>query len=177
MQNIQRPADDEYGKYYQNYIEKAGDNIFEILEDQKNQLHTLIRSLDNEQALYSYAEGKWSVKEIIGHLIDSERVFAYRALSFARGEQQHLPGFEQDEYVQEAWFDERSLQSLADEYLTVRNSTIELFKSLAEDTLLKKGTASGNPFSVRALLFIIAGHERHHLDILQERYLPDLSID
>lgn len=171
MLQIQRPEKDEYGKFYRGYIEKVGaGNIFEILEEQMNRTVSLIRGLTPDQAHYCYDADKWSVKEVIGHLIDSERVFAYRGLCFARGERQNLPGFDQDDYVEEAHFNDRSLESLKNEYLTVRTSTLLLFKGFDQQTFLRKGKASGYDCTVRAMLYIIAGHERHHQQILKEKY-------
>lgn len=174
MWNRIRPETGEYGDFYQGYVEKVGDgNIFDILMDQMHETHTLIGSLTPEQATCRYAEDKWTVKEVIGHLIDSERVFAYRGLCFSRGERKDLPGFDQDEYVKEANFNDRSLQSLGEEYFSQRNSTIALFKSLPEDIMLRKGKANGFTFTVRSIPFIIAGHERHHLDVLKQKYRID----
>lgn len=166
-----RPGKDEYGEYYEGYIEKVGPgNILDILKDQMHETYTLINSLTAKQARYSYAKEKWTVKEVIGHLVDSERIFAYRGLCFARGEQKELPGFEQNDYVEESNFKDRSLKNLSDEYFSLRNSTIALFSSFSDETLLKKGKASGYPCSVRAIAYIIAGHERHHLDVLRDKY-------
>lgn len=171
MQNNLRPKEGEFGSFYKGYIEKVGNNdIFGILKAQMEETTTLFNSLTPKQAEYRYADGKWSFKEVIGHLIDSERVFAYRGMCFARGEQQALPGFDQDAYVKEAYFDNRSVESLRDEYIAIRNATIVLFRSFSEEMMKRSGTASGNTVSVRALLYIIAGHERHHLDLLETRY-------
>lgn len=166
-----RPEPEEYGDFYEGYIEQVGsDDILEILKDQMHETFTLINSLTAKQAGYRYAEGKWTVKEVIGHLIDSERIFAYRGLCFARNEDKSLPGFDQDEYVKEGNFKERSTQSLGDEYFSLRNATIILFNSFTEEVLLRRGTANDNIFSVRALAYIIAGHERHHLNVLRDKY-------
>lgn len=168
---IMRPKADEFGEFYQSYIEKVGSgDIIEILKDQMHETYTLINSLTSKQARYQYAEGKWTVKEVIGHLIDSERIFAYRGLCFARNESKSQPGFDQDDYVKEGNFKERDLQSLGDEYFSLRNATIILYNSFTEEVLLRKGTANDNTFSVRALAYIIAGHERHHLEVLNDKY-------
>lgn len=166
-----RPEPDEYGAFYQDYIEQVGPgNIIDILKDQMHETYTLINSLTAKQAGYRYADGKWTVKEVIGHLIDSERIFAYRGLCFARNETKALPGYDQDEYVEEGNFKDRSTQSLGDEYFSLRNATIVLFASFSENTLSKKGTANNATFSVRSLAYIIAGHERHHLNVLRDKY-------
>lgn len=168
---MMRPKPEEYGEYYQAYIDQVGSgDILEILKDQMHETYTLINTLTSKQARYQYADGKWTVKEVIGHLIDSERIFAYRGLCFARDETKSLPGFDQDAYVAEGNFRERSLQSLGDEYFSLRNSTIVMFDSFTENILLRKGTANDNTFSVRALAYIIAGHEKHHLKVLEDNY-------
>jgi hypothetical protein len=131
----------------------------------------LIRSIPEARGDHRYAEGKWSVKEVIGHVIDTERVFAYRALQFARGDATPLAGFEQDDYVRCGSFDKRSLSDLADEYEQVRRATISLFANLDQGAWTRRGTANKNEVSVRGLAFIVAGHERHHVEILRTRYL------
>lgn len=162
---------DEYGSFYKGYIEQVGSgDIIDILKDQMHQTYTLINSLTAKQAGYRYSEGKWTVKEVIGHLIDSERIFAYRALCFARNETKSQPGFDQDDYVKKGNFTQRPLQSLGDEYFSLRNATILLFDSFSDEIMLRKGTANDNTFSVRALAYIIAGHERHHLKVLEDKY-------
>lgn len=167
----ERPAAGEYGSFYQSYIEKLGSgNIIEILGEQQEITSSLITSLDERQALYRYKEQKWTVKEVIGHLIDTERVFAYRALSISRNDTNELPGFDQDEYVEAASFNDRSLQNFRDEYAGQRRSTIALFSSFSKEILDRKGIANNYSLSVRAIPFIIAGHERHHLEILDNRY-------
>lgn len=166
-----RPKPDEYGDYYHGYVEKVSEgDIIAILKDQMHETYTLINSLTAKQVQYRYAAGKWTVKEVIGHLVDSERIFAYRGLCFARGEQKELPGFDQDDYVEQGNFNDQRLKNIGDEYFSLRNATIAMFSSLSEETLLKKGKASGYDCSVRAIAYIIAGHERHHLDVLKDKY-------
>lgn len=166
-----RPEPNEYGAFYRGYIEQVGPgNIVETLKDQMHETYTLINSLTAKQAGYRYAEGKWTVKEVIGHLIDSERIFAYRGLCFARNESKSLPGFDQDAYVDEGNFTERSTKSLGDEYFSLRNATIVLFDSFSEEILSRQGIANDATFSVRSLAYIIAGHEKHHLNVLREKY-------
>ncbi len=167
----QRPEESEYGSFYKSYIDRVGGgNIIDILINQKNETYTLIKSLNSRQGDLRYEEGKWTVREVFGHIIDTERIFACRALHIGRGEQKPLPGYDQDAYVDEANFDERSLRSLADEYFGLRESTCHLFRSFKPETARRRGTANENPLSVRAIAYVIAGHERHHLDILGERY-------
>lgn len=166
---------DEYGDFYAGYIQLSrGENLFKQLEQGRERMSNLLQMLDDKQALYRYEENKWSVKEMIGHMIDTERIMTYRALSFARNEQTALPGFEQDEYVAAAEFDHLPVDQFHSDYLLVRASTLSLFQSFTPEMLMRKGVASGSRCSVRALGFIIAGHEIHHFNILKERYLPEL---
>jgi uncharacterized damage-inducible protein DinB len=137
---------------------------------QGQQVYALIRQLSDEKAHFRYEEGKWSVKEIIGHLIDTERIMAYRALCISRGEEKPLPGYDHNDYVANGQFDQRNLQSLSNEYDALRNANINMFSSLGKQQMQRTGTANNNPVSVRALAFIIAGHEKHHLNILEQRY-------
>ncbi|HSD62187.1 MAG TPA: DinB family protein [Ignavibacteriaceae bacterium] len=166
------PEPNEYAAYYSGYIKNIPPdaNIIEYLENGRDALQSLISSIPEAKGIFSYAEGKWSIKEVFGHLADSERIFAYRALCIARKESKSLPGFEQDDYVREANFNNRSFQSFADELLHLRNSNISLFKSFNAAELLSRGVANNKEFSVRAFLYIIAGHEIHHLKILKEKY-------
>ena len=172
---IERPAAHEYDPYYSGYIDRVeGKNLLEILSNQLGDVRELLAGLSEDQASYRYAEGKWSIKEVIGHLMDTERVFVYRALSIARGEEQSLPGFEQDEYVVTGGFDSRSVDSLRSEYESIRAATLSFFQSLDEAAWLKSGIANDAGVSVRALGYIITGHEAHHLAVLRERYLGAL---
>ncbi|HKI78004.1 MAG TPA: DinB family protein [Ignavibacteriaceae bacterium] len=167
-----RPSKNDYAVYYHKYIQELeSDNILETLEKQLNENLELFNSIPEEKANTSYDVGKWSIKELLGHMVDTERIFAYRALCIARGEKQSLPGMEQDDYVKEAEFNKRSFKSLVDEYGLLRNSNLVLFYSFGEKELNKRGTANNSDVTVRAILFIIAGHELHHIKILKERYL------
>ncbi|HKK44280.1 MAG TPA: DinB family protein [Balneolaceae bacterium] len=165
------PDSDEYDSFYRDYLDLLDtDNIIQTLTMQGQIMFTLIQNLSPDEADYRYADGKWSVKEVIGHLIDTERVMAYRAMCISRGDLTSLPGFDQDEYVENAHFEERSLTSLSAEYDAQRNANISMFNGLTEEQILQKGTANGVTVSVRALAHIIAGHEKHHLMILKEKY-------
>lgn len=171
MSEPRPPAPDEYDAYYRPYVERVvGSDLFDTLRAQRGELLTLIDGLDEERALRRYEPGKWSVKEVVGHLVDTERVFAFRALSVARGEAQELPGFEQDDYVAAGSFDERPLESLAAEYGSVRASTVALFEGLPPAAWSRRGVANDAPVTVRALAWIVAGHQAHHAAILRERY-------
>lgn len=158
--------------YYDSYIDRVRDKEpLKVLEDQMNSTQDLFTSISDEKGNFAYAEGKWTIKELIGHLIDSERVFGYRALRFARGDKTELPGFEQDDYVAAADFSKRSLSDLAEEFYLVRKSNLLLFKSFSEEELSRTGIANGGEVSVEALLYIIVGHENHHINVIKEKYL------
>jgi uncharacterized damage-inducible protein DinB len=169
---IARPGTDEYAPYYGTYIGKVPDgDLRSMLSSQLAETLALIQSIPESRGGHRYAPDKWSIKEVLGHLADSERIFSYRALRIARGDATPLPGFEQDDYVPAGGFDGRTLRDLADELAAVRQATIHLFAHLDQTALERRGTASGKPVSVRALAYIIAGHELHHLGILKTRYL------
>ena len=167
---------DEYGEFYKNYISLVDKpNVIQSLISQGQKVYTIIRQLSEDKANYRYDDDKWSVKEIIGHLVDTERIMAYRALCISRGEQTALPGYNHESYVEKGEFDQRSLQSLSAEYDAQRNANINMFSSFTKEQLLRKGTANNVTVSVRALAFIIAGHEKHHINILKEKYNIDLT--
>lgn len=171
MTAIARPEPSEHAEFYAGYVAEVPDgSILEILEAQRRSTAELLAGVDEERALYRYADGKWSIKEIVGHLADAERVFAYRALRAARGDRTPLPGFDHDAYIANAGFDRRPLTALAAELEAVRFATLELFGGLSPEEVARRGIANGTEFSVRALAWIIAGHERHHVLVLAERY-------
>jgi len=162
----------EYAKYYSSYMQVL-ENV-DMIEELEICLHDFIRFVQNipmDKFDYRYAEGKWTIKDIIQHVIDAERIFSYRALRISRGDKTPLPGFEVDDYVQNAEAENRSIQSLLTELSAVRHSTLFLFKSFSQQQLTRMGNASGNDISVRALGFIIIAHQKHHQKIFQERYL------
>jgi hypothetical protein len=166
-----RPEAGEYAPFYQGYIALvSGDDVVGALESQR--LHTMqvLSARSEREGNFRYAADRWSVKEVVGHLADSERVFAYRAMRIARGDQTPLSGFEQDDYVKSGGFGERRLTDLAEEFAAVRSGTIALFRSLNEAAWTRRGVANKAEVSVRALAFITAGHELHHQRILEERY-------
>ena len=167
-----RPAKSEFLPYYERYIALVPDgDVVSTLSTQLSETLTLLRGLPSSVATYRYAPGKWSVNEVIGHLIDSERIFAGRALRFARNDATPLPGFEQDDYVRNSTFDSYALSDLASEFEVVRQSTVFLFRHMNEEAWTRRGVASDAEVSVRALAYIIAGHELHHRDVLLKRYL------
>lgn len=166
------PAGDEYFEYYRTYVSKVpGDDVLSALEDSFGDTFELLRSIDEERSLFRYAEGKWSIRELLGHITDSERIFAYRALRIARGDETPLPGFEQDDYIATAEFESRSWNDLTAEFALVRQSNLQMLRGFPEAAWQRFGTASDHPVTVRALVYIIAGHELHHVGILRERYL------
>lgn len=171
MIHTARPRADEYDPYYAAYIDRVqGADVLSFLRQQQADSEATLLGLSEETASFRYAPDKWSVKEVVGHLCDTERVFAYRALCIARGESQSLPGMDQDVYVAGANFDSRSIDSLAQELAAVRSATIALFESLDEQGWQRSGIANEVPISVRAIAFVIAGHESHHMALLRDKY-------
>ena len=169
---LTRPDASEYAEYYERYVGKiTGTDIIEILKQQHAEIQALIASVPAEKENFRYAEGKWSIRELVGHVLDGERVFAYRALVFARNDQTPLPGFEQDFWVTHSNHGNVPLAELAAELSSVRQSTIDLFRHLAPDAWTNRGVANNKEMSVRAAAYVIAGHAAHHLDVLKSRYL------
>lgn len=169
---ISRPQADEYASYYGNYIGKVPDgDLLAMLATQVGDTLKLIRDIPEARGTYRYAPDKWSVKEVIGHICDTERIMGYRALRIARADATPLPGFEQNDYVPAGDFDRRTLADLGEELAAVRQATLHLFRHLGPDALMRRSTASDNPFTPRALAYVIAGHERHHVGILKAKYL------
>jgi len=169
---MNRPEETEYAPHYQSYVERVSESdIMAVLRGELDDLDVLLGRVPAEKETYAYAEGKWTVREIIGHLIDGERVFGYRALCIARGEKQNLPGFDQNDYMLTAPYGHIELEDLLSELRLVRLSNIAMFRSLDEEAWNRAGTANGNEITVRALAFIMAGHVRHHMNVLKERYL------
>ena len=162
----------EYIPYFKGYIDNAkGFKLLPGLQSSYNEAIDFYLSIDANKLSYRYAEGKWTIKEIICHLIDTERIFCYRALRFARQDKTVLSGFDENDYVEYSKADNRSIKDLLEEYQSVRGATISLFKSFDDETLLSKGLAGTGQVSVRALGFLIVGHEKHHIRIIKERYL------
>jgi uncharacterized damage-inducible protein DinB len=168
---IARPGTDEYAPYYDTYIGKVpNQDLLQLLEMQVEDTCALLSKVPESGADTAYAPGKWTIKEVAGHIVDTERIMAYRLLRVARGDATPLPGFEQDDYVRGGAFQTRTLASLIEEFRLARASTLALLQGLDGCTLTRRGVADGNPVSARALAYIIAGHERHHVGILKERY-------
>ncbi|MDH4043661.1 MAG: DinB family protein [Gemmatimonadota bacterium] len=172
MPRYARPSPREFSPFYAEYIASVPDgDVLDLLEAQQHEIVALLRPQSAAQWQSRYAPGKWSVSEVLGHLCDAERILSYRALRFARGDQTPLAGFEENDYVPPAQFDGRNPESLLVEHAAIRGSTLALFRHLPDDAPERIGSANGAEVSVRALLYIITGHERHHVRVLRERYL------
>lgn len=167
-----KPETAEFDPYYDKYISLVTEpDLLKVLEGQPDELDSLLGSLDEERGRYAYAEGKWTIKEVMSHLIDGERIFAYRILRISRGDKTPIEGFEQDGYIENSYANERSFDDLLDEFRLQRTANLRLLKNFREDDWARMGTSSEKPISVRALGFIMAGHIRHHIRIFRERYL------
>lgn len=160
--------------FYKGYVEEVEeDNLIQALITNGNLTLDLIRSIPENSGLYAYAEGKWTIKEVIAHIIDAERIFAYRALRFARNDRTELAGFEENEYTVASNANNRKIYKIAEEFANLRASTVDLFGSFSEAMLKREGMANGQLISVEALGYVIAGHETHHRKILNDRYLSN----
>jgi hypothetical protein len=169
--NIARPEPGEYAPYYEKYISLVpGTDILGALESQRRQTLILLCGRDDQEGNLRYAPDKWSVKELLGHVCDTERIFAYRALRISRADRSPVEGFEQDDYVRNGPFAHRPIAELIDDYIAVRRATLTLFRNLDEQAWTRVGIANNNEVSVRALAYITAGHELHHKRILEEKY-------
>src|SRR5579862_2968036 len=168
---IARPEPGEYAPYYDRYISLVlGSDILETLDAQRRQTMLLLSGREESEGSFRYAPDKWSAKQVLGHVCDTERIFAYRALRIARGDRTPIEGFEQDDYVRNGPFHELPISELIDDYLAVRRATLTLLRNLDEPAWLRRGIANKNEVSVRGLAYIVAGHEVHHRRILEERY-------
>jgi uncharacterized damage-inducible protein DinB len=174
---LERPGPGEHAAYYERYtaLVPPGD-IVSILREQGQSTLELLRHVPEAAAGYAYGPGKWSIREVIGHLADSERVFDYRALRFARADRTPLPGFDENEWMPPAHYNARALAHVAAEFAAVRAASIALFDGIPEDAWVRQGEANGQLVSVRALATIIVGHELHHRRILAERYFPGIGV-
>jgi hypothetical protein len=166
-----QPLESEYAPCYQGYISQVSeDEILPVLRSQLDALDVLLGRVTPERETHRYAEGKWSIREIVGHLIDGERVFGYRAFAIARGDLNNMPGFDQNEYILTSPYDRLDLEDLLSEFRLVRLSNIAMLRTLDEESWMRIGTANENQVSVRALAFIMAGHVRHHMGVLRDKY-------
>jgi len=167
---MNRPQIEDYPQWYKRYIDLVDGDVLEILTTQAEAFAQFVNS-HADKADYAYAPGKWTIKEMFGHIIDTERIMVFRLTCFARGEKAAIPGFDEDQYVINAHFKDRNLESLCEEFVTLRKSNLFLLKSLNEEELNRVGNANGNEISVRSLVFILAGHVMHHQNVIVERYL------
>jgi DinB superfamily len=171
---VGRPQPGEYAPYYERYISLVhGDDILSALDQQRRQMMLLLSGRDETDGEYRYAPEKWSAKEVLGHICDTERIFAYRALRIARADKTPMEGFEQDDYVSNGPFAQRPFEDLVEDFIAVRRATLSLLRNLHQAAWLCRGIANMNEVSVRALAYIIAGHELHHRQILEEKYFAD----
>jgi hypothetical protein len=172
MPAIARPLATDYAPYYGTYVSQVSEgDVLAVLAGQIDDTVALLRAVPRARWTHRYAPGKWSVSEVVGHLADTERIFAYRALRFARNDATPLAGFDENQYVPPANFDARPLPELAEDLRAVRLASVALFRGLDDAALARRGTANQVAFTVRAIPWIIAGHERHHVAVLKERYL------
>ena len=167
-----RPSDSDYGSWYAGYVALVPEeDVLPAIEQQSSETQRLLATLDDARASYRYEEGKWSVKQVDGHITDAERVFGYRALCIGRGETKSLPGFDEKAYMEKAGFDDWRIGDLAESYALTRRANIVFFRNLPVEAWDRRGVANDTPITVRALAYILLGHERHHLNVLRERYL------
>jgi len=167
-----RPASDEFAPFYAGYVAEVPEgDLVAVLEMQRAEVLALLRDIPEPRGTHRYADGKWSIKDVVQHVTDGERIFAYRLLRFARGDATDLPGFDEGRYVPVAQADARTLASLGAEFDAVRRATTALIVPLDDDAMARRGTANGREITARALAWIIAGHAQHHATVLRERYL------
>ncbi len=171
---MKKPEVTEYAPHHQRYIDLINtDDIFSFFKLQSEEIVSLFKNISEDQASFRYAEGKWMMKEVLAHIVDSERIFGYRVLAISHGEKNPLPGFAENEYVTNGKYQNRSLKSLLNEYAHLSSANLELFKTLDDEMLSQKGTASGKEITARAIIFVAIGHEKHHLEIIKTRYLKN----
>ncbi|MFA5297595.1 MAG: DinB family protein [Lutibacter sp.] len=170
--NLSQLNESEYNPHYKQYILELGDvDLFKILNTSSEDLLKTVKDLSEEKLVFRYDEGKWTIKELVQHLIDTERIMSYRALRFSRNDTTELSGFNENWYVENSNGNDRNFNDLVEEFTSTRQASISLFKSFTNEMLTLSGTANGSDMTVRALGFIIAGHQMHHLKIIKERYL------
>ena len=172
MATTLHPETNEYASAFAEYVGRIGEDedVLTVLSDQLDRLLAWLERIPGSRADYRYAPGKWSIKEVVGHLSDTERVFAYRALRIGRADATPLPSFDDQGYVSEQRAGDRTLVEVAQEWVDVRRATLSLFRNFPSAAWTRRGTASGQPVSVRAIAYVIAGHVRHHLEVLEDRY-------
>jgi hypothetical protein len=167
-----KPSASDYAPFYETYVKLVkDDDLIKALHSSLDEIHENLASIPADKMDYAYAEGKWTVRELLQHMIDTERVFSYRAMAFARGEQQDLPGFDENKYASTANVEARNISEMKEELLTLRRSVYLMYKGLTEQDLTRSGLANKNGVTVNALGYIIIGHVRHHFAVIKERYL------
>ncbi len=169
---LQKPSPSEFAPFYAGYVAKARSPLLAKLADEAEEWRELLRAIPADSEGHRYAPGKWSIREVAGHVVDTERILCARALAFARGDASPYPSFDQDAYAHASQADERRLADLSEELVAVRRATVLLFQGLPKAAWSRRGIAGGNAFTVRSLAWIIAGHSRHHRQALMERYRP-----
>jgi hypothetical protein len=176
LKQISLPSTDEYASFYEDYVQRAArqDDLYAALAHQIDELHTALDPLTDPQACFKPRPQEWSIKEVIGHLNDVERVFSYRLLRISRNDATPLPGFEQEDYVRAAGFDDYSLADLLAEFEHLRRANTIAIQHMSAEAVDRRGTASGMPVSARALIYMIVGHVDHHMASLHEKYLPNV---
>lgn len=175
-QRTGRPEESEFAPYYKGYIGQVlEDDAVAAMEAELNASLEFFRAIDEQKSKTAYAEGKWTIREVLGHIVDTERVMAYRAMRFGRNDKTELSGFEQDDFIRGANFNETSLADLLREFEYQRRANILMFRNLPNEAWSRRGTANGKQVSVRALAFIVVGHEKHHRKIVKENYLNAMS--
>lgn len=171
---ISAPENEEFAPFYAGYVKRAlaRSDVFAALSQQVEEVHTALGSLTDEQALFRNAPNEWTIKEVVGHMNDVERVFSYRLLRISRNDQTPLPGFEQEDFVRESTFNSYPIQDLVQEFASLRRANILAIQNLGQEAILRCGTASGMAVSARALIYMLVGHVDHHMASLYEKYLP-----
>lgn len=171
---MKRPQANEFPAYYKHYLELVTEtDVMKALKDQVMDIQAMISEIPEDKEGFAYADGKWTIKEVIGHIIDTERVLGYRAMRFARKDKTVLPGFDENEFVKNADFNKRTLYELGHEFAIVREANLALFKTFNDDDATQIGNANGNAVSVRAIVYMIAGHATHHMNVVREKYLGE----
>lgn len=168
---LQRPDSEEYSPYFTGYISQVPEGDYlSFIHSQLDAVVDLFSPISDEQGFYRYEPGKWSLKEVLGHMTDTERIMSYRMLRIARGDTTNLPGFDQDLFIDNASFDELSMKDLLNDFQAARQATFSLLKTISEEAWSRKGIANNNEISARALAYVIAGHAQHHLVVIQQKY-------
>jgi hypothetical protein len=175
-QKTGRPEENEFAPHYKGYISQVlEDDAVVALEAELNESLAFFRAIDEQASKRAYAEGKWTIRQVLGHIVDTERVMSYRAMRFARNDKTELPGFEQDDFIRGASFNDISMGDMLREFEYLRRANILMFRNLSPEAWERRGVASGREITVRALAYIVAGHEKHHRKVVRERYLNSIG--